>query len=391
MSKILWYGDACCNTGFGRVTHSILDHLHKNHEVTVIGINYNGDPHTYPYTIYPAATTSAPDRFGLQRIAEIVSAVKPDVFIGLNDIWVLNQVWEKFQFVRDEAKTKFFGYFPTDSESYYPDMLSNIQHWDVAATFTTGGGHRIGSHPGHNIERLAIIPHGVDTARFKPMSQDDARDQLRIPKDKFIVLNANRNQPRKRIDLTVEAFAEFAIGKPDTALYLHMGTKDLGWDIVPMFERAMRRRNLDATNRLILTADSINYIQAPPDEFLNLIYNACDVGINTADGEGWGLVSFEHASCRKPQVVPRHTACVDIWDQAAVTVPISTWVTDKDLGVVRGLIDTHEAAESLTELYTNPDFYQEVAECCYTVTQRPEYRWENVAGGFSSIVSSLVA
>ena len=54
MAKVLWYGDACSNTGFGRVTTSVLEHLQKEHEVEVIGINYNGDPHDLPYKIYPA-------------------------------------------------------------------------------------------------------------------------------------------------------------------------------------------------------------------------------------------------------------------------------------------------------------------------------------------------
>jgi hypothetical protein len=29
------------------------------------------------------------------------------------------------------------------------------------------------------------------------------------------------------------------------------------------------------------------------DEDINMFYNAANVGINTADGEGWGLCNFE--------------------------------------------------------------------------------------------------
>ena len=43
MAKILWYGDACSNTGFARVTHSILEHLSEEHEVVCFGINCQGD------------------------------------------------------------------------------------------------------------------------------------------------------------------------------------------------------------------------------------------------------------------------------------------------------------------------------------------------------------
>ena len=61
MAKILWYGDAVSNTGFARVTHSVLDHLKKEHEVVLYGINYQGDPHDYPFKIYPGAAHNPND------------------------------------------------------------------------------------------------------------------------------------------------------------------------------------------------------------------------------------------------------------------------------------------------------------------------------------------
>jgi glycosyltransferase involved in cell wall biosynthesis len=389
MAKILWYGDACCNTGFSRVTHSVLEHLSKEHEVHVLGINATGDPHNYPYDVYPAANIHHSDRFGIQRAPEVIEKVKPDVIICLQDIWICNQFWERCQFLKEKHKFKFIAYFPIDSEGYYPDMLRNIPAWDMAITFTINCAHRILQHK-VKAERLGVLPHGVDTTKFAPMPREEAREKLGLPKDAFIVLNANRNQPRKRIDLTIEAFAKFAVDKPNAMLYLHMGAKDMGWDLLPLFKREMNKRDLDDTKRLILTSEHINYNSAPPDDLLNTIYNACDVGLNTADGEGWGLVSFEHASCKRPQVVPNHTACADIWEEAALLADISTWITDKDLGVVRGLVNTDSVVAHLNALYSDKALYDEIAECCYTVTQRPEYRWENVAAGFSQAVNDLL-
>ena len=85
MAKILWYGDAVSNTGFARVTHSILEHLSKDNEVVVFGINHTGDPHDYPFKIYPAAAANPADRFGLGRIHQIVDKEQPDYFFCLND------------------------------------------------------------------------------------------------------------------------------------------------------------------------------------------------------------------------------------------------------------------------------------------------------------------
>lgn len=388
MAKILWYGDACSNTGFGRVTHSVLAHLSKEHEVAVIGINYNGDPHEYDYKIYPASNLHCADRFGLPRLVEIFNKEKPDVFICLNDIWVVNQVWERIHFLKEKNNFKFVAYFPTDSERYPNEMLRHIPHWDLAITFTVQQANRILSH-GISPSRMGVLPHGVDLSKFNPMPREEARKALSLPLDKFIVLNANRNQPRKQIDLTIKAFAEFAQDKPDTMLYLHMGAKDMGWEIIPLFEREMKLRGLDPTNRLVLTSTDINYIAAPPDELLNKIYNAADVGLNTTNGEGWGLVAFEHAACRKPQVQPCHTSCMDLWDGAGMLIDVATWIIDKDLSVERGLINTSHAANLLSQLYADKALYAEVADACFAVTQRPEYRWESVAAGFSQAVVDL--
>ncbi len=390
MAKILWYGDACSNTGFGRVTHSVLNELHKEHEVHVIGINYNGDPHEYPYPIYPAANVHVQDRFGIPRLPEIINVVKPDIFIALNDVWVVNQVWERIHFLKDDVGFKFLAYIPIDSQSYLPDMFRHLPNWDLAVTFTIPCANRILQHE-VKAPRLGVLPHGVSLEKFFPIDRDQARDELGLPKDKFIVFNGNRNQPRKRIDLTIKAFADFAVDKPDTMLYLNMGSKDLGWDIKGLFNHEMLRRGVDPKHRLAMTTpNEINYMAAPPDELLNKIYNAADVGINTADGEGWGLVSFEHGACRRPQIVPNHTACADIWEGAGLLTDIATWVRDKDLSVERGLVDTDHLSQQLTELYADMDLYEDTAQKCYEVTQKPEYRWESVSAGFSAAIAELV-
>lgn len=387
MAKILWYGDAVSNTGFGRVTHSVLEHLHKEHEVVVYGINYTGDPHPYPFKIYPAAAHNPQDRFGLGRIQGIVELEKPDFFICLNDIWVVNQIWERIHLLKHKLKFKFIAYFPTDSEWYPLSMVRYIPDFDFPVTFTIEQAQRLMAH-GIQPARLGVIPHGLDQGKFFEIDQDEARNRLGLPKDKFIVFNGNRNQPRKRIDQTIKAFSEFAVGKDDVLLYLNMGEKDLGWAVKELFETEMKRRGQDPTAKLALTPN-MNYLSAPPDEQLNLVYNAVDVGINTADGEGWGLVPFEHAQTRKAQIVPNHTSSADIWKNSAELIDVGAWITDKDLGVERGVIDYKHAAELLNKLYEDKEYRKEIADKCYEVTQNPSYRWDKVAEGFNKAMEVL--
>ena len=280
MAKILWYGDILSNTGFARVTHSILEHLSSHHEIVAYGINYNGDPHNLPFRVYPASAGNPSDRFGIGRLPQIVEAEKPDFIICLNDIWIVNQVWERVHLLKDSLKFKFIAYFPIDSEYYVSTLLRYVKDWDFAITFSVEQANRL-MRQGVKPKLMGVIPHGLDEGKFFPMEKNEARKQLRIPEDQFIVLNANRNQPRKQIDLTIKAFAKFAKDKPDTRLYLHMSEKDLGWDVRAIFDTEMRRNGIDPAERMIMTSNNINYMDAPPDELLNKIYNACDVGINT--------------------------------------------------------------------------------------------------------------
>ena len=56
------------------------------------------------------------------------------------------------------------------------------------------------------------------------------------------------------------------------------------------------------------------------DEKLNELYNACDVGINTCLGEGFGLCNLEHSCVGKPQVLSRVGALNDIFKDAYATL-----------------------------------------------------------------------
>jgi hypothetical protein len=40
------------------------------------------------------------------------------------------------------------------------------------------------------------------------------------------------------------------------------------------------------------------------DDQINGFYNAADAGVNSADGEGWGLCNFEQMGIGIPQVIP---------------------------------------------------------------------------------------
>jgi glycosyltransferase involved in cell wall biosynthesis len=138
------------------------------------------------------------------------------------------------------------------------------------------------------------------------MPRDLARRQLQLPNDLFLFLNLNRNQPRKRYDILIMAFTELIVKYPTKPLYLlcvcDKGERG-GWWLFELFQRELKLRDVSTElfgNRLIVTSQNLSF----KDEEVNLFYNAADAGINTADGEGFGLCQFEQMGVGIPQVVP---------------------------------------------------------------------------------------
>ena len=56
------------------------------------------------------------------------------------------------------------------------------------------------------------------------------------------------------------------------------------------------------------------------DRALNLLYNACDVGIDTSMGEGGGG-QLRHGAAGPAQIVPAHSACAEVWNGRAEMIP----------------------------------------------------------------------
>jgi glycosyltransferase involved in cell wall biosynthesis len=221
------------------------------------------------------------------------------------------------------------------------------------------------------------------------MDKKEARRKLGLDEDLFIVFNGNRNQFRKRIDITIKAFAEFAVGRPETRLYLHMGMKDQGWDVMGVFAREMSRVGLDPNGRIIMTTQT----EGPPNvsvDMLNTIYNAVDVGVNTCKGEGWGLVNFEHAACGVAQVVPDHTSCKEIFEGYGELIRCDHVDVDTNYAREMPCPSSDHLVEILDQLYEVPEICDKIGQLCYQRVTDPQFSWDTVASQFGGIFEDVM-
>ena len=388
MAKILYVGDAFVQTGFGRVAEYLLPALAKKHEVHVLATNWHGDhdAKAIKYKSYPAMAHGS-DPFGSHRIAELVQTIKPDLVWVTNDLWIGINLWQAVKPFKESIGFKFFVYTPIDSYGLFPELNASVSEWDGLATYTEFGKEEL-LKMGYE-KPIGIIPHGTDFTQFFPIDPLECRKELGVPADVFIVFNGNRNQPRKRIDLTVKGFIEFAKDKPDARLWLNMGAKDMGWEIIPLFKRVARDAGYDPAGKLILTSPHFSTHNCLPIEKLNKVYNSADIGINTCIGEGWGLVNTEHAAAGVAQVVPDHTSLKEIFNDIP-RIACNGSETDRNYGLERLLPDPSSLAEILTSYYEDRNALTAASNWCYERIHEKQFTWSVITKKMLRIVEEVL-
>ncbi len=338
-------------------------------------------------TIYPSSNRFQTEPFGVQRIREFTERIKPDIVFINNDSWIVNHIYEQIKDLHAAQKFKVMAYIPMDSENWLSG-LEILNKVDYVVSYTQFGAEeflKAGCQ-----KPIGVIHHGIDPTAFYPLDKKDCRKKLNIDENAFVVFNGNRNQGRKRQDVTIRAFAKFAKGKDDARLYLHCGLKDQGWDIIPLFNGAMVAEGNDPNGKLVLTSNTTQCPNVPVD-LLRMIYATADVGINTSKGEGWGLVNHEHAACQVAQVVSNNTSSKEIFDGYGRCIDIEHIDVDMNFGRQMPVPSADHLASILEELYEDRKLLASYAKRCYDRALEAQFQWNTIALQFGQAFEEAAA
>jgi len=391
--KFLWVGDFGCDSGFANATHNTIRGLMKHGTVSVVGLNYHGDPHPMRTEVenaggkvYPAFRPGpGNDLFGVNRIIGVCATLRPDVVILQNDPWNMPRYMEKFKALAEGADLRpiVMGAVAIDGLNTQGEYLKDLTHcifWtEFARQEAIKGGYSGGT---------SVVPLGVDVETYTPTDDQIAArkrtqwPEEQVPLDAFIVLNVNRNQPRKRLDLMMEYFAEFYHGrKADNAyLYLHVApTGDFGYDL------AQLTRYYGLRGHVILSDPG--YGNGLTEKQLADIYRSADVYASTSVGEGWGMPAHEAMACGVTCVVGDWAAYGDWARKAAFLIPCtSTQASLNKVNIIGGIVDKGMFVNALDTLYRMPTARKIYAERGVALANDPQYRWSNIATKFADEV-----
>lgn len=391
-ARILWVSDLVAPTGFGRVSHSILKYLANDYEIVGVGVNYHGDPHDLNFPVFPASVGLAKGPYGENRVCDLLNERDFDLVFILNDSWVIDRYLQAIKDTVKKALPKIVVYFPVDSTGHDPEWYRNFDIVSQAVTYTKFGEWVV--RDANPVLDLRIIPHGTNTDIFykKFETRLEAKNKFFEPyadkigdlTNSFIVLNANRNQPRKKLDITMQGFAKFARNKPqDVKIYMHCGMVDASIHVDKLANR------YGISNRLIVSSAKRG-IQVVPDSRLNDIYNATDVGINTSMGEGWGLTNVEHATTGAVQLVPNHSACRELFTDCGLLMNTCGEFMFDNSQTVGKLVSADEVAQRLEYLYRNPEERERLAKLGYEKFTSKEYTWEYISKQWDDLFLSVL-
>lgn len=303
-------------TGYAKITHGLLKELSryaswlKVTHYAIQGLGMDITKRSYPPgidivdVIRIEKDLAKNGGFGVRELPSIIQQVNPHIVMIYNDLGVICNYIEEIRKQIVGRSWKLWAYLD-QVYTCQPSAMIDILNRDVDRVFCfTKEWRDILKRQGVN-RPIDVMTHAFESAVFKPIPKHVAREAVKLPQDAFIYLSLNRNQPRKRLDILVMAFAELIVKYPTKELYLmcicDKGDRG-GYPLFDIFGRELHLRGASVDqfgSRLLIITKDMCY----SDDEINTFYNLSDCGVSAAEGEGFGLCAFEQMGVGVPQVL----------------------------------------------------------------------------------------
>lgn len=325
--------------------------------------------------------------FGEKLIKDYVVELSPDIVIIYNDVIIVSTLIKELLTI-EERKFKIVPYIDLVYQNEKRTYLEYIHKGsDSIIAFTDYWKQELLRH--NFTKPIHVLTHAFNSDIYYPIPKSIARKYYEIAEDDFVILNLNRNQPRKRWDLCIQAYVKFISRHKDEKIKLLVMTNVIGsWDLIELMKFEGKKYDMDVDT----LKHFFTFIQNPQkitDTEINVMYNLADIGWNCCDGEGFGLCNFEQAGVGRPQVVPHIGGFRDFFtEHNSQLVKPSIGIygdTSKDAcGGFQELCSVDAHVEALETYYTS----RELVDVHGKQARRDilKYRWDEQARKLRDII-----
>lgn len=323
--------------------------------------------------------------YGVNTVCDKIQEIGPDIVFLYNDIIVTSRIFNNFHTKKIEKTFKTYVYLDLVYEYEKVTLVDHINRYaDKIFVFSDCWKQNL-INMRVDPYKINVFLHGFDNNKFYPVDKKIARNKFDFKENDFIVLNTNRNSYRKGIDKTIEGFIIFLKRKmfsQNIKLFLNMQTESSsGYDLLELIKVICVKYNVNydliISNHIFKS--SYDHFS---DEMINYLYNACDIGINTCFGEGFGLCSLEHGGIGKPQIVSGVGALTDIFnnDNAIIVKPVAELYAPNNLdwhGGYLQIANSVDYADALSHYYDNKEL-MELHGNKLKLMIKEKYNWDKI-------------
>jgi len=339
--RILWFSNApWSQTGYGMQTAQAWWRIQKlGHKVAAIACNYGHEGMPIGFGCNNEETVIWGRGFnahGVDIIGAHAANSKADIVITLYDTWVFNpSVMQQF---------KWCPWLPVDHDPCPPAVKQVLQAAYRPIAFSKFGEEKLREA---GLDPL-YVPHGIETAIFKPGDKAKARESLGLKDTEFlaVMVAANKGAPsRKSFGEVFKAWKMFLNDHPDAVLYCHTnpGTENAGENL----EGLAKAEGIPQAN--LRFADPYRLLMGYPQQWLATLYQAADVLLSPSTGEGFGVPIVEAQACGCPVIVGNWTSmpelCFGGWTvtgQAKMTPLLANQFIPSITSIAGALREAHE-------------------------------------------------
>jgi glycosyltransferase involved in cell wall biosynthesis len=331
--KLLWHSNSPhAGTGYAQQT-ALFGRLFAEDPSYDFGISafygIEGSPIRWnDVPVYPAlGQTHGNETIHEHARVHFDGKLRDGVVLTLMDVWVLDPtVWRQLNSA---------SWVPIDHEPCPPAIAGYFADSTAVPVAMSQFGERQLANAG--LDPL-YVPHAIDTSVYRPHPKAEAREQLNVPKDAFVVgmVAANKGNPsRKCFGEALQAFKMIRDRHSDALLYLHteMSGRFGGVPLPDLVDA------VGIPREAVTFCDQYRAVHYPyPPERMAAIYSSFDVLLMPSAGEGFGIPAIEAQACGVPVIASDFSAQPELnavgWlvSGQRVFTPLKAWQFQPDIG-----------------------------------------------------------
>lgn len=225
---------------------------------------------------------------------------------------------------------------------------------------------------GGDLDKITVVPAGVDTSLFYPRDRAQVRKKLGLPDlDTPILLFVGRIERLKGIDTLLESVAVVS----RTCSGRNLKVLIVGGGGQTEAENAELRRVVQLHRDLNLE-EQVEFVGSKPQEMLPLYYAAADITVMPSHYESFGLVAVESMASGTPVI-------------ASNVGGLSFTVKDGETGYLVPEENHFALAEQVHTLLKNPELRLRMGEQAALHAQ--QYAWGNIADQMVEVYGREIA